>query len=131
MRHKHGYRKLGVDSAHRKAMLRNLATSLITHERITTTVPRAKELRKVVERMITLGKKGELHHRRAAGGYLFEKDAVAKVFSDLALRFKDRKGGYTRIVKRGVRAGDNAKMALIEFVDYELGQKKEAPATPV
>ncbi|RYZ60438.1 MAG: 50S ribosomal protein L17 [Proteobacteria bacterium] len=127
MRHKHGYRKLGVDSAHRKAMLRNLATSLITHERITTTVPRAKELRKVVERMITLGKKGELSHRRAAGGYLFEKDAVAKVFGDLATRFKDRKGGYTRIVKRGVRAGDNAALALIEFVDYELGQNKEAP----
>ncbi len=124
MRHKHGYRKLGVDGAHRKAMLRNLATSLITHERIITTVPRAKELRKVVEKMITLGKKGELHNRRAAAGYLFEKDAVAKVFGDLATRFKDRKGGYTRILKTGVRAGDNASMALIELVDFELGAKK-------
>lgn len=125
MRHKHGYRKLGVDGAHRKAMLRNLATSLITHERIITTVPRAKELRKVVERMITLGKKGELHQRRAAAGYLFEKDAVAKVFGDLATRFKDRKGGYTRILKTGVRAGDNASMALIELVDFELGADKK------
>lgn len=125
MRHKHGYRKLGVDGAHRKAMLRNLATSLITHERIVTTVPRAKELRKVVERMITLGKKGELHNRRAAAGYLFEKDAVAKVFGDLATRFKDRKGGYTRILKTGLRAGDNASMALIEFVDFELGAEKK------
>ena len=124
MRHKHGYRKLGVDGAHRKAMLRNLATSLITHERIVTTGPRAKELRKVVERMITLGKKGELHNRRAAAGYLFEKDAVAKVFGDLATRFKDRQGGYTRILKTGVRAGDNASMALIEFVDFELGAAK-------
>ncbi len=124
MRHKHGYRKLGVDGAHRKAMLRNLATSLITHERIITTVPRAKELRKVVEKMITLGKKGELHNRRAAAGYIFEKDAVAKVFGDLATRFKDRKGGYTRILKTGVRAGDNASMALIELVDFELGAKK-------
>lgn len=125
MRHKHGYRKLGVDGAHRKAMLRNLATSLITHERIITTVPRAKELRKVVERMITLGKKGELHQRRAAAGYLFEKDAVAKVFGDLAARFKDRKGGYTRILKTGVRSGDNASMALIELVDFELGSVKK------
>lgn len=125
MRHKHGYRKLGVDGAHRKAMLRNLATSLINHERIVTTVPRAKELRKVVERMITLGKKGELHNRRAAAGYLFEKDAVAKVFGDLATRFKDRKGGYTRILKTGLRAGDNASMALIEFVDFELGAEKK------
>ncbi len=124
MRHKHGYRKLGVDGAHRKAMLRNLATSLITHERIETTVPRAKELRRVVEKMITLGKKGDLHNRRAAAGYLFEKDAVAKVFGDLATRFKDRKGGYTRILKTGVRAGDNASMALIELVDFELGAKK-------
>ncbi|MES2746385.1 MAG: 50S ribosomal protein L17 [Bdellovibrionota bacterium] len=124
MRHKHGYRKLGVDGAHRKAMLRNLATALVTHERIITTVPRAKELRRVVEKMITLGKKGELHGRRAAAGYLFEKDAVAKVFGDLATRFKDRKGGYTRILKTGNRAGDNASMALIELVDYELGAKK-------
>lgn len=126
MRHKHGYRKLGVDGAHRKAMLRNLATSLITHERIITTVPRAKELRRVVEKMITLGKKGELHNRRAAAGYLFEKDAVAKVFGDLATRFKDRKGGYTRILKTGNRAGDNASMALIELVDFDLATKKNS-----
>ena len=118
MRHKHGYRKLGRDSAHRKALLRNLATSLITHERITTTLPKAKELRSVVEKMVTLGKKGSLHHRRQAGAYLFAKEAVVKVFGDLATRFKDRPGGYCRIVKRGLRVGDGAQMALIEFVDF-------------
>ncbi len=126
MRHKHGYRKLGRDSDHRRAMLRNLATSLITHERITTTLPRAKELRSVVEKMVTLGKKGSLHHRRQASSYLFEKEAVVKVFSDLAGRFKDRQGGYVRILKRGLRAGDGAQMAIIEFVDYELKAKAKA-----
>lgn len=124
MRHKHGYRKLGRDAAHRKALLRNLATSLITHERITTTLPKAKELRSVVEKMVTLGKKGSLHHRRQAASYLFEKDAVAKVFSSLATRFKDRQGGYVRILKRGLRPGDSAQMAIIEFVDFEF----KAPA---
>ena len=119
MRHKHGYRKLGRDSDHRRALLRNLATSLVTHERITTTLPKAKELRRVVEKMVTLGKKGQLHHRRQAGAYLFEKEAVAKVFGDLATRFKDRQGGYVRILKRGLRVGDGAQMALIEFVDFE------------
>ncbi|MCX6129061.1 MAG: 50S ribosomal protein L17 [Proteobacteria bacterium] len=126
MRHKHGYRKLGRDSAHRRALLRNLATSLITHERITTTLPKAKELRSVVEKMVTLGKKGSLHHRRQAGSYLFDKEAVVKVFGDLASRFKDRQGGYVRILKRGIRVGDGAKMALIEFVDFE--PKKAAAA---
>lgn len=126
MRHKHGYRKLGRDSAHRKALLRNLATSLITHERITTTLPKAKELRSVVEKMVTLGKKGSLHHRRQASSYLFEKDAVAKVFNNLAGRFKDRQGGYVRILKRGIRPGDGAQMAIIEFVDFELKAKAEA-----
>lgn len=125
MRHKHGYRKLGRDSAHRKALLRNLATSLITHERITTTLPKAKELRSVVEKMVTLGKKGSLHHRRQAASYLFERDAVSKVFSSLATRFKDRQGGYVRILKRGLRPGDGAQMAIIEFVDFEL---KTTPA---
>ena len=125
MRHKHGYRKLGRDSDHRLAMLRNLATSLITHERITTTLPRAKELRRVVEKMVTLGKKGSLHHRRQAASYLFQKDAVSKVFSDLAGRFKERPGGYTRIMKRGLRVGDGAQMAIIEFVDFELKAKVE------
>lgn len=119
MRHKYGYNKLGRESSHRRAMLRNLATSLVTHERITTTLPKAKALRSVVEKMVTLGKKGGLHHRRIAAGYLFEKEAVSKVFSDLAERFKDRPGGYLRILRRGVRFGDGAKMATIEFVDYK------------
>lgn len=123
MRHKHGYRKLGRDSAHRRALLRNLATSLINHERITTTLPKAKELRSVVEKMVTLGKKGSLHHRRQAGSYLFDDGAVVKVFSDLATRFKDRPGGYLRILRKGLRAGDGAQMALIEFVDYTPPKK--------
>lgn len=118
MRHKHGYRKLGRETSHRNAMLRNMATSLISHERITTTLPKAKELRGVVEKMVTLGKKGSLHHRRQVLSYLYDKDAVGKVFDDLATRFKDRPGGYLRILRRGVRFGDGAKMATIEFVDY-------------
>ena len=118
MRHKHGYRKLGRDSAHRRAMLRNLATSLIAHERITTTLPKAKELRGVVEKLVTLGKKGTLHHKRQVGSYLFDKSAVAKVFADLGPRFESRPGGYLRILKRGTRFGDGAKMATIEFVDF-------------
>ena len=120
MRHKHGYNKLGRNSSHRRAMLRNLATSLITHERITTTLPKAKELRGVVEKIVTLGKKGELHHRRKAASYLFEKEAVSKVFGSMAERFKERPGGYLRILRRGIRFGDGAEMATIEFVDYRL-----------
>lgn len=117
MRHGHGYRKLGRSTSQRRAMLRNLATALITHERIDTTLPRAKELRSIVEKMITFGKKGELHHRRLASAYLFENDAVAKVFGDLATRFQARPGGYTRILRRGLRHGDGAEMATIELVD--------------
>lgn len=124
MRHKHGYRKLGRDSAHRKALLRNLATSLIIHERITTTLPKAKELRGFVEKLVTLGKKGSLHHRRQAAEVLFEKQAVSKVFGELSGRFKDRQGGYVRVLKTGIRPGDGAKMAIIEFVDFELKSKQ-------
>ncbi|MFW7378051.1 MAG: 50S ribosomal protein L17 [Oligoflexus sp.] len=124
MRHKHGYRKLGKESSHRRSMLRNMATSLINHESITTTLPRAKELRGVVEKMVTLGKKGSLHHRRQALSYLYDKDAVYKVFDNLADRFKDRPGGYLRILRRGVRFGDGAKLATIEFVDYEPKAKE-------
>ena len=124
MRHKNGYRKLGRDSAHRRAMMRNLATSLVKHESITTTLERAKELRSVVEKIITLGKKGDLHHRRQAASYLFEKDAVKKVFEELANRFKDRKGGYTRIMKRGLRVGDGAKTATLQLVDFQPSIEK-------
>ena len=117
MRHKHGYNKLGRDSAHRRAMLRNMATSLINEGRITTTLPKAKELRSVVEKMVTLGKKGSLHNRRQAASYLFDKKSVHVLFEELAPRFKERPGGYTRILRRGIRFGDGAKMATIEFVD--------------
>lgn len=118
MRHLNGYRKLGRTSAHRRAMLRNMATSFVLHERIDTTVQRAKEIRSIVEKMITLGKRGDLHARRAAAGYLFDDAAVSKLFSDLAGRFKARNGGYTRILKRGVRVGDSAELATLELVDF-------------
>lgn len=119
MRHRHGYNKLGRESSHRRAMLRNMATSLVLHESITTTLPKAKELRRVVEKLVTLGKRGDLHARRQAAGYFMDKDATAKVFNALGDRFKERPGGYTRILRRGVRFGDGAKMATIQFVDYE------------
>ena len=126
MRHGHGYRKLGRVSSHRRSMLRNMATSLLVHERIETTVPKAKELRGIVDKMITLGKRGDLHARRQAASYLFSDEAVKKVFSDLASRFKDRPGGYTRILKKGYRFGDGADMAFLELVDYEQGGSKAA-----
>lgn len=119
MRHLNGYRKLGIVSSHRRALLRNMATSLLKHERIETTLPKAKELRRVVERMITLGKRGDLHARRMAASYLFDDEAVSKVFGDIADRFKTRQGGYTRILRKGFRFGDGADMAFIELVDFQ------------
>ncbi len=119
MRHLHGYRKLGRISSHRRAMLRNMTTSLLMHERIETTVEKAKELRRVAEKMITLGKRGDLHARRQAASYLFDDSVVQKVFSEIAGRFKDRKGGYTRIIKKGFRFGDGADLAFLELVDYQ------------
>lgn len=131
MRHGHGYRKLGRVSSHRRAMLRNMATSLLVHERIETTVPKAKELRSIVDKMITLGKRGDLHARRQAASYLFSDEAVKKVFSDLSSRFKDRPGGYTRILKKGYRFGDGADMAFLELVDYDYTASTEAAAAVV
>lgn len=131
MRHLGGYRKLGRKSAHRRALLRNMATSLVLHERINTTLPKAKELRGVVEKMISLGKRGDLHARRQAASYFFDDEAVSKVFSNLASRFKERTGGYTRILRRGVRRGDNAEMAILELVDYSMepaAEEKKAVA---
>jgi large subunit ribosomal protein L17 len=96
-----------------------MATSLVLHERIETTVPKAKELRGIVDRMITLGKKGDLHARRMAASYLFDDEAVTKVFGDLAERFRTRPGGYTRILKKGFRFGDGADIALLELVDFQ------------
>ena len=124
MRHRKGYRKLGKDTAHRKSMMRNLASSLVRHERITTTLARAKEIRGEVEKLVTLGKRGDLHARRQIGSYLYDNEAARKVFADLAPRFKDRPGGYLRILKRGVRFGDGAKLATIQFVDYDPAKEK-------
>jgi large subunit ribosomal protein L17 len=101
-------------------MLRNLTTSMVIHERICTTLHKAKELRGMVDQMITLGKRGDVHSRRLAASVLFDDDAVKKVFDDLAKRFQDRPGGYTRILRLGDRFGDGAKQAAIEFVDYKF-----------
>ena len=118
MRHSSGYRKLGRDTAHRKSMLRGLSTALVLHERIKTTLPRAKELRSMVEKCVTRGKNGTVAARRQVRKILTRPDAIKKLFDDLAVRFKDRAGGYTRIYRIGSRVGDKAQMALIEFVDY-------------
>ncbi len=117
MRHGHGLRKLNRTSEHRQAMLRNMMNSLIEHEAIKTTVPKAKELRRVVEPMITLAKEATVANRRLAFDRLRDRDSVVKLFNDLGPRFKSRPGGYTRILKMGFRVGDNAPMALVEFVD--------------
>lgn len=110
------HRKLGVKSDHRVAMLRNMTADLITHGKIVTTVTRAKELRRVAERTITLGKRGDLHARRQAAAYLYDKNAVSKLFEEVAPKYKDRNGGYTRILKLGPRRGDGAELAIIELV---------------
>ena len=117
MRHGHGLRKLNRTSSHRLAMLRNMMNSLIEHEVIKTTVPKAKELRRVVEPMITLGKTPTLANKRLAFDRLRNRDNVVKLFADLGPRFAARPGGYTRILKMGFRVGDNAPMALVELVD--------------
>ena len=117
MRHGHGLRKLNRTSSHRLAMLRNMMNSLIAHEAIKTTVPKAKELRRVVEPMITLAKEATLANRRLAFDRLRDRDSVTKLFDVLGPRFKTRPGGYTRILKMGFRVGDNAPMALVELVE--------------
>jgi len=117
MRHGHGLRKLNRTSEHRLAMLRNMMNSLIEHEAIKTTVPKAKELRRVVEPMITLAKEPTLANKRLAFNRLRSRDNVVKLFAELGPRYQARPGGYTRILKMGYRAGDNAPMALVELVD--------------
>ena len=117
MRHGHGLRKLNRTTSHRLAMLRNMMNSLIEHEVIKTTVPKAKELRRVVEPMITLAKEATVANRRLAFDRLRDRDSVTKLFDVLGPRFKARPGGYTRILKMGFRVGDNAPMALVELVD--------------
>ena len=123
MRHRHGYRKLNRTHSHRKAMFVNMAASLLTHEQITTTLPKAKELRRIADKMITLGKKGSLHARRQAASYLRDDASLAKLFDTLAERYKDRPGGYTRVLKAGFRYGDSAPMAVIELVDRDTEAK--------
>lgn len=119
MRHRKAGRKLNRTAAHRKAMLRNMVTSLLEHERIVTTVPKAKEARRVAEKMITLGKRGDLHARRQAMAYIRSKGVVAKLFDELSGQYVDRQGGYTRIIRTGNRYGDAAPMAIVELVGYE------------
>ena len=128
MRKRIAFRKLGRDSEHRWAMLRNMVTSLIHHERIMTTTPKAKELRRVADQMVTHAKNGTLHHRRLAAGVVQERSAVVKLFEILGPRYKDRPGGYTRVLKLArQRRGDSAEMAVIEFVDREGELRKAKP----
>ncbi|WP_374274373.1 50S ribosomal protein L17 [Brevundimonas sp.] len=123
MRHGAAYRKLGRTASHRQAMFANMAASLIKHEQITTTLPKAKELRPFVEKLVTLGKKGDLHARRQAISHVRDVTQVGKLFETLAPRYAERNGGYIRIMKAGFRHGDNAPMAVIEFVDRDADAK--------
>ena len=123
MRHGMHGRGFSRRSEHRKAMFENLCASLIKHEQITTTLPKAKDLRPVVEKLVTLGKRGDLHARRLAISRLRDAELVKKLIDVLGPRYKDRNGGYTRIMKAGFRAGDNAAMAVIEFVDRDVEAK--------
>jgi large subunit ribosomal protein L17 len=127
MRHLVSGHKLGRQPAHRRATLRNLVTNLIEKERIQTTILRAKAARPLAERMITLGKRDSLHARRQAAAYLTTPEATAKLFSELAPRFADRSGGYTRIIRTGWRVGDGAELAIIEFIGSELKKKEKKP----
>ena len=123
MRHKSGGRKLQRTSAHRTALFRNMSASLIKHEQITTTVAKAKELRPYIEKLVTLAKKGGLSNRRLAQSRLMDDAQLTKLFDVLAERYKDRNGGYTRVIKAGFRASDAAPMAIIEFVDRDVDAK--------
>jgi large subunit ribosomal protein L17 len=123
MRHGYAHRKLGRTTSHRTAMFANMAASLIKHEQIVTTLPKAKELRPFVEKLVTLAKKGDLHARRIAISRVRDVDQVGKLFATLGPRYKARSGGYTRVLKAGFRYGDNAPMAVIEFVDRDVNEK--------
>ena len=123
MRHGNRGRKLSRTASHRKAMFANMSAALIKHEQIVTTLPKAKDLRPIVEKLITLGKRGDLHARRQAIGQIRDEGQVQKLFSVLGPRYQDRQGGYIRILKAGFRYGDNAPMAVIEFVDRDVNAK--------
>jgi len=126
MRHGFAHRKLNRTHQHRKAMFANMAASLITHEQITTTLPKAKELKPIVDKLITLAKKGDLASRRRAISKIRDEDAVKKLFAVMGERYKDRQGGYTRVLKAGFRFGDNAPIAVIELVDRDVEAKGKA-----
>ena len=126
MRHSKGYRRLNRTHEHRKALFANMAGSLIEHEQIKTTLPKAKELRPIVEKLITLAKRGDLHARRLAASQLKEDQYVTKLFDILGPRYTARKGGYTRVLRAGFRYGDMAPMAIIEFVDRDVAAKGAA-----
>jgi large subunit ribosomal protein L17 len=123
MRHGFAHRKLNRTASHRKAMFANMSAALIKHEQIVTTLPKAKELRPIVEKLITLGKRGDLHARRQAISQIRDEDQVRKLFAVLGERYRERQGGYIRILKAGFRYGDNAPMAVIEFVDRDVNAK--------
>jgi large subunit ribosomal protein L17 len=125
MRHNMSGRKLGRVSEHRRALFRNQLKSLITHERIITTLPKAKELRRIAERIVTLGRRADsIHARRLAARWLDDRDLVHRLFTEIGPRFAARPGGYTRIVKLGSRRGDGAELAILEFVDFKLAEGK-------
>ena len=126
MRHQNSGRKLNRTASHRKAMFANMAASLIQHEQIVTTLPKAKEIRPIVEKLVTLGKRGDLHARRQAIAQIKDVELVGKLFAVLGPRYKERNGGYLRIMKAGFRRGDNAAMAVIEFVDRDTSAKGAA-----
>jgi large subunit ribosomal protein L17 len=123
MRHKVGFRKLNRTTSHRKAMLANMASALIKHEQIITTLPKAKELKAYIDKLITLGKKGGLTQKKEAFSTLHDQKIVQKLFGVLAERYKDRQGGYSRVIKAGFRVGDNAPKAVIELVDRDINAK--------
>ncbi|OLP60526.1 50S ribosomal protein L17 [Xaviernesmea oryzae] len=126
MRHRNAGRKLNRTASHRKAMFANMAASLIQHEQIVTTLPKAKDLRPIVEKLVTLGKRGDLHARRQAIAQIRDVAVVAKLFDSIASRYAARNGGYLRIMKAGFRHGDNAALAVIEFVDRDVDAKGAA-----
>ena len=126
MRHRKAGNRLGRTSSHLQAMIRNMVTSLLEHERIVTTTPKAKEIRKIADRMITLAKRGDLHARRQALSVIRDKKVVAKLFTELKDEYMDRNGGYTRIIRTGNRIGDAAPMAILELVNYKEGKGQEA-----
>ena len=131
MRHSKGYRRLNRTHEHRKALFANMAGSLIEHEQIKTTLPKAKELRPIVEKLITLSKRGDLHARRLASAQLKEDQYVTKLFDVLGPRYTERQGGYTRVLRAGFRYGDMAPMAIIEFVDRDISAKGAADKSRV